>query len=990
MEPTPNGWKLTAHNMSNEKKKFKDLKFVKFVISHKKASIIIGVTVVLLIAIIIPVALSNRAYKGDFEYALNAYKEETKPNFNNKITAEFDDSVLPEVIDGKEATLSSIGVTTNYDVNVTEEGKYSLYISNKLSTTGFKDSEFEVHIDDEVKLERGKIRAYLKNASEEFKEDSYGNEICPSQETITTWNYQGLYDYQYYLPLPYGFNLNTGNHKISLVQIAGDEIALGDIYLYKHASIPSYLEYHEPHKDAPHGDRLDEIQGEHFSYKNDTTPIPSTSPDINVKPYHTVKAMLNVLSNFSLSNQIISYTFEVKQAGNYVINLNANINNSNHATFGTIFMDNEVPFGELLHYPFAPTRGYEEIILKDANKNPFQFYLNEGIHTLSIKIDVSLYNEVIEILNEAIDNFNQIYLALKRIAGTSTGNKEWSPDNDFPGITEEISRNYDLINSVIPYIKKVNGSGTNFQTLIYLRSALSSIKGVLSKPKYIPNKYGKFSEGSGSIIENIANAVSDLSSSPLDIDRIIIGSPNSYKLKGKKNGFDSFIEKVKKFFISFGYDYSGKAKGKKTIEIWVARSRQYVDLMQELVDGSSFKDDTGYDVKFVILSDESKLILSNAARISPDGVMGISNWLPYEMGIRNLTVDLTKFDDYGDVISRFSSGALISLIADQKGLALPETQDFYVMYYRKDIASGYNFDLPNTWNDVVGLLPKMQRNGFNFYIPLSTSTSSKSIMTTAPFIYQYGGNLFSDDGLKTTIDEETSLNGIKMMTELFTLYGLESQVANFFNSFRNGSLPIGVSTFDTYVKLTLSAPELAGKWDIALAPGTDDGNGNILRWQTGSAQSMCLINKGEEKNQAGWELLKWWSSKGVQADFAKRLSLQYGKGYIWNSANLDAFKESIIFSESEKNIILEQWKHMREIPRVPGWYMLERELSNAWNNIVLNGHNTRAAVENAVDLINKELTRKLKEFGYLDNNGKVVKPYHVTTLEMIENLKGGH
>ena len=593
---------------------------------------------------------------------------------------------------------------------------------------------------------------------------------------------------------------------------------------------------------------------------------------------------------------------------------------------------------------------------------------------------------MISVLDSSVERLNHVYLSLKRIAGTSTGSKEWDPESDFPGIQEEIQDVYNNLSSLSSSIYKINGSKTNFQALIYLRSALSSIKGILDKPRYIPNNYGKFSEGSGSIIENIANASSDLQVCPLDIDRIIIGTNSSYHLSNRKNMFDSISEKVKKFFISFTYDYSGKKTDDKTLEIWVARSRQYVDLMQELIDTSDFKEKTGYDVKFVILSDEGKLILSNAAKISPDGVMGISNWLPYEMGIRNLTVDLTKFDDYGDVISRFSSGAMISLIADEKGLALPETQDFYVTYYRKDIVDEYGFSLPNTWNDLIGLLPRMQRNGFNYYIPLCTSTSSKSIMTTAPFIYQYGGTLFSDDGLKTTIDDEASLTGIKMMTELFTLYGLESQVANFFNSFRNGSLPIGVSTFDTYVKLSLSAPELAGKWDIALSPGVYNGN-EIMRWQTGSAQSMCLIDKNDAKNNAGWELLKWWSSSDVQAEFAKRLSLQYGKGYIWNSANLDAFKQSIIFSDSEKSVILEQWEYMREIPRVPGWYMLERELSNAWNNIVLNSKNTRATIENTVDLTNKELTRKLNEFGYLNDKGEVLVPYHVTTLDMIEEYK---
>ena len=808
---------------NKEKVKFKDTKFIRFIVKHKKLCITIGVITALAVAIIIPVALSNRAYIGDFTYAYNAYKGETQPSKVESAKATFDSTVITEEIDGVEAVISSKDVATGYDFVIPENGKYSLFVNNHPLENGFKDTEFSIDIDGTNVLDRGKIRAYLKNESEEFKVDSYGNEICPTQETLRVWNYQGIYDYQYMLPLPYSFNLSAGSHHINLYQLAGEMVALGEISVRKQETIDSYSHYSSLHADAPYGERIEEIQGEHFAYKNDTSPIPSNSADINVYPYRTMEAMLNTLGNFSLSNQIISYEFTVPTTGNYWINLNQYVNNSNHVTYATIFLDGEIPFGELLHYPFIPTKGYQESILKDLDGTPFNFYLQAGSHVISFKIDTSLYEEAIEILNDSIERFNKIYLSLKRIAGTSSGNKEWDPDTDFPGITEQIKDVYDSLSTINPIIYKVNGSTTNFQALIYLKSALTSVASILKSPRLIPNQYAKFSEGSGSIIENLANAASDLATTPLEIDRIVIGTRASIGITGKKNGWDSFIESIKKFFISFTYDYSGKSKDGKTLEIWVARSRQYVDLMQELIDSSDFEDQTGYKVKFVILSDESKLILSNAAKISPDGVMGISNWLPYEMGIRDLTVDLTQFPDYGETIQRFSTGAMISLIADKKGLALPETQDFYVMYYRKDICSEYGFSLPDTWDDLIGLLPRMQRNGFNFYIPLSTSTSSKSIMTTAPFIYQYGGNLFSDDGLKTTIDEESSLNGIKMMTELFTLYGLESQVANFFNSFRNGSLPIGVSTFDAYVKLTLSAPELAGKWDIEVSPGVDDG-----------------------------------------------------------------------------------------------------------------------------------------------------------------------
>ena len=975
-------------DQSTNRKKFKDLKFVQFVIRHKKASIAVVIATVVLVAIIAPIIANSSAYKGDFTYALNHYKEETKNITSASAKATFKTGTETQVVDDKTAAISSSNVETTYEVDIAEDGYYRLYLENNLLSDGFKDTEFSISINGEEKLSRGKIRSFWKNSSEDFKVDSFGNEICPTQEVITTWNTQGIYNYDYLSALPVEFQLVAGHCEISLLQIAGNEIALGELSLEKEKDIPGYDEYYATYSAIGDGEKLGELEGEHFSYKNDTTPIPKNSADINAKPYKTMESMLNIVSNFSLSNQMITYEFDVNATGMYVFNFNVNVSNSNHVTFATIFVDGQVPFGELLHYPFAPTKGMEEHLLKNSN-GPFKFYLEAGHHAITIKIDHSLYKDIINVLEDSIDRLNIVYLNLKRIAGTvSDNNKQWDPDTDFPGIQEEIHDIYERISVINKTIHEINGSSANFQATIYINSAIASIKGVLAKPRLIPNQYAKFSEGSGSIIENLANAQDDLSTTPLDIDRLVVGINSNYHISDKKNGFHTFWEGVKKFFISFFYDYSGKPKDNKTLEIWVARSRQYVDLMQELVDASDFKEQTGYDVKFVILSDESKLILSNAAKISPDGVMGISNWLPYEMGIRDLTVDLTKFSDYGETIKRFSSGAMISLIADQKGLALPETQDFYVMYYRKDICSQYGFDLPNTWNDLITLLPKMQRNGFNFYIPLSTSTASKSIMTTAPFIYQYGGDLFSHDGLKTTIDEEASLNGIKMMTELFTLYGLESQVANFFNSFRNGSLPIGVSTFDTYVKLSLSAPELVNKWDITIAPGVEQ-DGVVQRWQTGSAQSMCLINKNQEKNNAGWELLKWWSSKDIQSEFARRLSLQYGKGYIWNSANLEAFNESIIFTTEEKATILNQWEWMREIPRVPGWYMLERELSNAWNNIVLNGKNTRATIEDAVDLINKELTRKLTEFGYLSDTGEVIKEYHVTTLEMIDNIKKG-
>ena len=55
------------------------------------------------------------------------------------------------------------------------------------------------------------------------------------------------------------------------------------------------------------------------------------------------------------------------------------------------------------------------------------------------------------------------------------------------------------------------------------------------------------------------------------------------------------------------------------------------------------------------------------------------------------------------------------------------------------------------------------------------------------------------------INDEAGIRAMQFMTDLFTIYGLPSQVGDFYQSFRNGTLPIGVSNFATYLKLPVVA-----------------------------------------------------------------------------------------------------------------------------------------------------------------------------------------
>ena len=210
------------------------------------------------------------------------------------------------------------------------------------------------------------------------------------------------------------------------------------------------------------------------------------------------------------------------------------------------------------------------------------------------------------------------------------------------------------------------------------------------------------------------------------------------------------------------------------------------------------------------------------------------------------------------------------------------------------------------------------------------------------------------------------------MTELYTVYGMQQSVPSLYNSFRYGEIPIAIGDMGLYLQLTYAAPELSGLWDIALTPGTDK-NGETVRWQSADS-TACMIFKSTKKSDMAWKFLKWWLSDDIQSEYAQLLTGTYGPEYFWSTANLKAFAE-LPLPENHKKVILKQWEWQKEVMYHPANYMIERDISNIWTNIVVNGMEFSDAVDNAVVSSDREVLRKLLEFGYCDERGTKIKDY---------------
>jgi ABC-type glycerol-3-phosphate transport system substrate-binding protein len=680
--------------------------------------------------------------------------------------------------------------------------------------------------------------------------------------------------------------------------------------------------------------------------------------------------------SWSKSGQEVFYTFSVPSDGFYNFGfkyLQAGKANAN--VYRRMRVDGEVLCTVYDTIKFDYTTSWKTL------KMSYPIYLSQGEHTLSLEVNGGVYSEYIDILYETVEEVNSLALEIKKLTGGNTASKntEWDILNYFPKIQQQLGGYIEQLEEVYNKVLEFNDQKGDSQELISLAGAIRNLVFLKKEPDLIPKRFSLLNEGASSVVKELSKALAEFENQPLQLDQIYVYTDEKDLPNYKVSFFTRIAEGFKRFFFSFLPKNKSFSKNDTVLRVWVNRSRNYVELLQKITD-NDFTAKTGIKVDFSIMPDEQKLILSNASGTSPDIALTISNWLPFELGIRGASLDLRQFEDFGEVIRDFSPGALLPYIYEKGCYGLPETQDFYVLFYRKDIMEKLNLPIPDTWDEVMLILPELQRYGMNFYLPIAGASGFKPVTVTTPFIYQHHGELYSEDGFRTALDEPNSLKAIELMTKLFTLYGVELQVPNFFEHFRSGLSPIGISNFTTYVQLNVGAPELKNSWDISLAPGIKNEDGVVERWHAGSAQA-CMIFKNTQNPESSWEFIKWWMSRETQSSFGYQVQALYGKEYMYNSANLRAFGQIPIPSE-HKTIALQQWEWMKEIPKTPAGYMLERELSNIWIKIVLQGKNTRAAVDESVIRINKEISRKLEEFGY-SKDGVKIKDYYIPSIEDI-------
>lgn len=854
-----------------------------------------------------------------------------------------------------------------YKFDVAEEGLYEVaidYFPFLQEDGGSRQSViFNVQVNGEFPYRESRsIELKRDFRDKEAQYDETGSQVRSLVEEITGWKTDTLRDSSGTNVGSLQFHLKKGSNTIRLHALR-EAVALKALTIQSPTTFDSYEEVKEKYpSDASESGEVITIEAENFTKKNSTSIQVQYDRDPLTTPKSLKKIQFNTLGGWSWyhGRQAVTWEFEVPENGMYEIGFRGLQNyRKNLSVFRTIYIDGQIPFEEMKHYQIPYATNWQEVILKDENESPFSFYFEKGKHTITFE---ATYEPFVPLLIQ-IDRLSREIRGISEELRVATGNREdsfrvWNVKSELPGLIEQLTEMHKEFENMTNQMIEINGQTSNVSQAF--ESLAQDITALLKKPNEIPNKQISI----GTLQEKLEAQRVELTDSPLQVDK--------YFLAPTKTEFPrmtaKWYEKISGMYNSLIYSFSGENELRdqkaEELNVWMMWGRDYAEELQQLAD-QQFTPEHGIKVNVNLIQDPNLLILAKAAGIMPDVALGVPSGMPFEMALRGAAKDFSTLPGFEELIDNYAPGTVLPYFYDGGYYGIPETINFKVLFYRKDILQELNLDVPDTWKDVYDMIPTLLQNQHNFY----ADPGDFSYM-----LYQNGVELYTPDGMASGLDTPNAFEAFEEWTSLFNLHGMDLQVASFYQQFRKGLMPIGIADFNQYMQLLVAAPEILDVWGIAPIPGHINEAGENVRWAGGTGldtTSMMLFNDtAEEKQGVAWEFIKWYSSPEVQTEYGLNLEQFRGETFRWNSANIEAFAK-MPWRPADLQAILQQWKWVKDIPNVPGGYMTTRQLTFSWNQTVLEGGNARIELEKAVKDINRELKRKQFEFDLIDENGNV-------------------
>ena len=884
------------------------------------------------------------------------------------------------------ALYTGTGSLVTWEVNVPETGFYNIYMEYLIPESRGVAAERAVYINGEIPFDDARNISFTRIWTDggDVRVDNQGNEIRPTQTEVYDWQTSWFRDDMGYITEPYCFYLEKGVNRIGL-GAENEPVVVKKLVVSAVQDLDTYEEYlaKQPSGNASEAaaNYMQVIQGEDSTIRSESSlyaKYDRSSP--TTQPNSVTTTVLNYVGGdaWRSAGQWIEWDFEVPEDGYYNIMVKGRQNYSRGSVSNrSVYIDGEIPFSEMKEVSFDYSNDWNCLTLADEEGTPYQFYLTAGVHTFRMEASLGGLGSILEELEDSTYRLNQIYRKILVYTGATPDQyRDYRIEVNYPEIMEamdlESKRLFKIVDEMVAY------SGQKADQIATAQTVAQQLERFCKKPNKITLEFTTFKDN----ITALGTASLNMSETKLDVDYLVVSGTSAEPKKEKANVFQKLWHEVKSFVASFTVDYNAvgdvydEKDSSEVVKVWVLTGRDQGTILKSMVD-DSFTPNTGVKVNVEIVAADALLNAVLAGR-GPNVVLSVGADQPVNYALRNAVEDITQFADYQEVLKPYTPSSYEQYSLDGHIYAIPETQTFNVMFYRKDVLEELELDVPNTWQELIEMLPTIQGSNLSVGIPTAAGSSgaasaSTAVASNAPdlslyftLLYQYGGDLYNEQGSKTTVDNEAGVKAFDDYTRYFNDYGLPT-IYDFVSRFRSGEMPIGVSAYSTYNTLMVSAPEIRGLWDFTLIPGTErvdeDGNTYLDRsdFISGSA-TMMIATDNEELRRNSWEFMKWWADSDTQVRFGRELEALLGSSARYATANRDAFSQ-LAWSYDDIQVLNEQWEQTVGIREVPGGYYTGRHLANAVRKVLNDKDDARETIIDYSIKIDEELTKKRKEFG---------------------------
>ena len=698
-----------------------------------------------------------------------------------------------------------------------------------------------------------------------------------------------------------------------------------------------------------------------------------------------------------------------------------------------------VPFLEAYDAQFNFSKDWQSTYVGNGEIEAFELYFEQGVeYTLYIECSLGSLKELIMTVENVLEEVNEDYLRILQLTGTDPdAYRDYGYIKTMPDVLDSLVESAKVLADVSLKFQALCGTkGSHIATLDTVALLLYTM-GIDNGAEIAANLSNLKSN-----LGTLGTWINDSKRCSLTMDVINITPADAGKKdlpNAKSNFFKSMWFEFTSFIYSFitNYDAMGLTReldeNTTVVDVWLASGRDQSSIWRSMIDSQgSFTDKTGNAVTLKLVTGGT-LLPSILAGKGPDVYLGLDAASVINYAIRDAVCgvsgnDVNFSDDENAVFKNtyytyldgdtyttttapvegktptfvsspfstvantdidnggnFVQAAMDTITLNKVSYGLPMTMSFAMMFYRTDVLAKLGCAVPETWTELLALLPVLQAN--NMTLGVNYGTAFNFILYQRKDSNGRNGNMWKyvDDpeyaGAEVALDTDLALETFNFVCRLYTEYSFPVSY-DAANRFRTGEMPLIIGDYaGVYNQMVVYATEITGLWEFCSVPGwyeaaneedapawynnVDEKTGKHYYFnydsQAGVGAIIMLNGCKGDRVLPAWQFMQWQTTASVQAEYGNKMVALIGPSAKYESANINAI-ENMSWTADEKTAILDQIHNLSSVVNYPGSYIISRYTNFAFLAAVNDKANPIDALSGYVDAINDEIERKREEY----------------------------